>query len=618
MDEIAVESPAEPVKSQSSFRLRLWPGVTLVAVLWLAQVIAKTGEPSPNKFMVGLLMIPFVVIIGLLLWTLFASRLRWSDRILIVGTFAAVTIATIAISGDNFPGMALVMYAVPAVASCWVGWLLLTGGLSWPVRRTGVLVNFVAAGIVCSLLRLDGMDGDFASKFNWRWTSTSEQKLLAELSSTVPVSPTKPVAGQPEIKLDEQSGDWPGFRGPMRDRRVTGVRIKTDWQQSPPKELWRHRVGPGWSSVAVIADRVFTQEQRGEEEDVVCYDANDGHEIWTHRDATRFFEVVAGPGPRATPTYHDGRLYVMGASGKLNCLNAASGELIWSRDIAVDTEAKVPIWGFSSSPLVVDGLVSVFAGAENSKSVIAYHADTGKPAWTSGEGKLSYCSPHLAMLDDVPQILITTEAGLSAFDPATGKVLWHHAWPSKDTARVVQPTLVGSNDVLIGTGMGVGTRRINVELEVDKWIITELWTTRDIKPYYNDLVTVDDHIYGFDGSVFMCVSLKDGSRKWRARGYGSGQVLLLADQALLLIVSEQGDVALVRAQPDQHQEVARFKAIEGKTWNHPVVCQGKLFVRNGEEMACFQLDEETVVADSANSINAVEQPKDDSSESNKE
>ena len=240
--------------------------------------------------------------------------------------------------------------------------------------------------------------------------------------------------------------------------------------------------------------------------------------------------------------------------------------------------------------------MTVFVGAPEGKSVRAYDVETGKLAWAAGEGKLSYCSPHLATVDGVEQILICTDAGLSAFEPTTGKVLWTHPWLANQIARVVQPALIGDHDLLIGTGMGVGTRRISVTRDGEtNWLIKELWTSREIKPYYNDLVILGEHLYGFDGNIFMCISLNDGSRKWRARGYGNGQVLLLADQSLLLILTEEGEVALVEAQPEQHHELTRFKALTGKTWNHPVVAHGKLFVRNGEEIACFQLPESVAV-----------------------
>ena len=370
---------------------------------------------------------------------------------------------------------------------------------------------------------------------------------------------------------------------------MTGFRVASDWAKSPPKELWRHRIGPGWSSLAVVGKSVFTQEQRGDGEYIVCYSADDGKEIWAHHDVARFTEMVAGVGPRATPTFASGKLFALGATGKLNCLNAANGKVLWTRDIAADSGAKIPQWGFSSSPLVAQGIVTVFAGGDNGKSVLAYKADTGELAWSAGEGSLSYCSPQLLNIAGVDQILISTDKGTSSFEPNSGKLLWHYSWPVDGLARIVQPALVGEHDLLIGSGMNNGTKRITVSHDDKGWQTKEQWTSRSISPYYNDFVVYEDHLYGFDMNFFTCVSLKNGAKKWRVRGYDNGQVLLLAEQGLLVILSEQGDVALVAATPDEHKEIATFKALEGKTWNHPVIANGKLYVRNGQEIACFQL-----------------------------
>ena len=578
-----------PVTAPPPQTLRLWPGVALVVVLWLFQIWAITGEASPTKFFFGMVITPFAVVCGLLLWWLFASRLPWFDRLLVAGTFLVVTTLTVVVSRTTFPAMAMVVYAAPVVATAWVGWLLVTFMFYWPFRRLGVQLIFLTMGIIYSLLRVDGMDGSFKPKFSWRWSPTAEQQMLAELKTNSVQPSVKAPEDAAAVELKEEPGDWPGFRGPRMDGRLVGVKINTDWKKSPPKELWRRRIGPGWSSFVVIGNRAFTQEQRGTEEYVVCCDAKNGAEVWSHHDAARFEEVMAGAGPRATPAFHAGRLYVLGATGNLHCLNAASGKQIWTRDIAAESGAKTPQWGFSSSPVVAQGVVSVFAGADGGKSVVAYNAETGQPAWSAGEGSLSYCSTQLTKVDGIEQLLISTNAGLSAFEPVKGQVLWQYPWKVEGVARIVQPALIGEHDILIGSGMGGGTRRISVQRDGDQWQTKDQWSTTDINPYFNDLVIHDDHLYGFDGAFFTCVSLNDGGKKWRARGYGNGQVLLLADQGVLLILCEQGEVALVAARPDKHQLISKFKAIDGKTWNHPVIAHGKLFVRNGNEAACFEL-----------------------------
>jgi outer membrane protein assembly factor BamB len=377
---------------------------------------------------------------------------------------------------------------------------------------------------------------------------------------------------------------------------MAGLRIATDWKQQPPRKIWRQHVGPGLSSFAVIGNRLYTQEQRGPDEVVVCYDADSGKELWVHKDSTRFSEMMAGPGPRATPTFHEGKIYALGAKGLLNCLDAATGQLKWSRDIMKDSDAKLPIWGFASSPLVSNGIVTVLAGDPAGKVVLAYKANTGEPAWHAGEGAKdyhSYCSVQPARLAGVEQLVISTAAGLLSLHPTRGDVLWRYDWPlGSGGSRIVQPTIVGESDVLIGTGFGVGTRRVHLKHDGDKWTTEEVWTSKAFKPYFNDQIVCGDHGYGFDSSFLACLNLADGKVKWKERRYGSGQVLLLADQNLLLVLSEQGKVALVEANPDKFNEVASFQALEGKTWNHPVVAHGKLFVRNGEEMACYELTPE--------------------------
>ncbi|MDB5335497.1 MAG: repeat-like protein [Planctomycetaceae bacterium] len=595
MSDLTMQAEPQSVPATTPPRLRLWPGVAIFSVLAAVRGWASLGAATPSQFFFGLIVAPVACLLALVLWWLFASRLRWSDRLLIPGGLIAIAAVTMYICGNNFPPMGMIFYGVPLIAVAWVGWLVLTMKLPWPAQRAGLLLLFVALGAFCSTLRLEGMDGSFNAKFSWRWTPTAEDKLLADLKQTAakPTATEKPAetpaSVELPVELTAEPGDWPDFRGPQRDGRLAGVTIGTNWEQAPPRELWRHRIGPGWSSIAIVGERLYTQEQRGDQEFVVCYDTAKGTELWSHHDTTRFFEVVAGAGPRGTPTFHNGNIYALGANGNLNCLNAVSGKVIWSRDIVADTAAKIPQWGFSSSPLVVEGLVSVFAGGPGGKSVVAYHADTGKQAWAAGEGEVSYCSTQLSKVCGVEQLLITTDAGLTAFQPVTGKVLWHHSWPTEGIARVVQPAVISDTDILIGTGMGVGTRRVHVEHEGETWNTKEVWTVRTFKPYYNDFVVSEDHAYGFDGNIFMCVNLGDGKVAWRTRGYGNGEVLLLGDQKLLLVLTETGDAVLVDAQSKEHREIAKVKVIEGKTWNHPVIAHGKLFARNAEEIACFEL-----------------------------
>ncbi len=366
---------------------------------------------------------------------------------------------------------------------------------------------------------------------------------------------------------------------------VRGVTIETDWSASPPVQVWRRPIGPGWSSFSVSGDLLYTQEQRGDAEIVGCYKVSTGQPVWMHRDAARFYESNGGAGPRATPTLSNGRVYAMGATGILNALDAASGAVVWSRNTVADAGMKLPGWGITGSPAVAGDLVIVAV----SGAVAAYDRNTGAPRWARKSGGGSYSSPHLVTIDGVTQVLFVGGSGIASLAPADGKVLWEHAWAG---SPIVQPAVTGDGDVLVSTAdaMGaLGMRRLAARRGPSGWTVEERWTTRGLKPYFNDFVVHEGHAYGFDGSILAAISLADGERKWKGGRYGNGQLVLLPDQDLMLVLSEEGELALVPATPDKFTEIARFKAIEGKTWNHPVLIGDLLLVRNGEEMAAFRL-----------------------------
>jgi outer membrane protein assembly factor BamB len=270
----------------------------------------------------------------------------------------------------------------------------------------------------------------------------------------------------------------------------------------------------------------------------------------------------------------------------VNALDAKSGAVVWRHDAAKETKTTAPYWGFTSSPLVVGDLVIVALSGK----LVAYDSATGKQRWLAPSKGGSYSSPHLATIDGVPQVILVRGAGAHAVSPADGKLLWEHAWG--EGGAIVQPALTAEGDVLIATNDmmgGLGIRRIAIAHGPAGWTAKERWTTVGLKPYYNDFVIHEGHAYGFDGRILSCIDLKDGARKWKGGRYGNGQLVLLADQDLLLVLSEDGELALVGATPDRFNELAKFKAIEGKTWNHPVLVGDVALVRNGEEMAAFRL-----------------------------
>jgi outer membrane protein assembly factor BamB len=588
--------------------LRLWPGVVLAILLVVFRVLPAVSADLGVIGVLGPVLCGFAII----LWWFFFSRAPWIERI---GLVLAIAIAMLATKPFLHPsivgGMMGNMFMVsvpPVLGTLFVIWAVSTRHLSNVVRRaTMVLTIFVSCG-VWLLARTDGVMGTGA-QLHWRWTPNAEQRLLAQPDDT-PALPSPPPAAvatpaptpaetpkeavpavaakdlaPPAPSAPAMKAEWPGFRGPLRDDIVRGVRINTDWTQAPPTQMWRRPIGPGWSSFAVSGDLIYTQEQRGADEVVACYRMSTGAPVWRHRDTARFWESNGGAGPRGTPTLSGGRIFSLGATGILNALDAQTGAVLWKRNAQSDTGATLPGWGFSGSPLVVDDLVMVAA----SGILAAYDVATGKPRWTGPKAKGGYSSPHLIEIDGVPQVLLINGSGISSVAPATGAPLWKHEW---EAVAIVQPAVVGNGDILVSATSamgGLGVRRLAVRQSSGRWSVEEKWTSTGLKPYFSDYVVHKGYAFGFDGAILSCIDLNDGARKWKGGRYGQGQLVLLADQDALLVISEEGELALVSATPDGFKELARSPGLEGKTWNHPVVVHDVLLVRNDQEMAAYRL-----------------------------
>ena len=595
--------------------LRLWPGVVAAVVLLVTRLAVPIVDPEAMAFaMIGSVLGALAIVV----WWVFFSRAPWSERLgaiilMIVALFATSRIVHESIAGGGM-GMLLYVLAIPVLSFSLVVWAVASRRLSNGLRRASMVATILLACGIFTLVRTGGVTSDvIGSEFHWRWSQTPEQRLLAEAadepaapssaSATVDTPEQLPVAktGEDPAALPASASttenkpitpaavgtgaDWPGFRGPKRDSIIRGVRIETDWSKSPPLALWRRPIGPGWSSFAAHGDLLYTQEQRGDDEVVACYKLSTGEPVWRHRDAVRFSESNGGAGPRATPTLSHGRVYTFGATGILNALDARNGAVVWSHNAASDTDTKTPTWGFASSPLVIDKVVIVAAAG----TLAAYDIATGNSRWVGPHHGGTYSSPQLVTIEGVAQILLLSSPGAISVAPADGALLWEHSW---EGGAIVQPAMTADGDVLINaitmTG-GMGVRRIAVAHGSGGWTTEERWTSNGLKPYFNDFVVHKGHAFGFDGNILSCIGLEDGKCKWKGGRYGNGQLVLLADQDLLLVLSEDGELALVRSTPDQFTEVARFPALDGKTWNHPALVGDVLLVRNGQEMAAFRL-----------------------------
>jgi outer membrane protein assembly factor BamB len=368
---------------------------------------------------------------------------------------------------------------------------------------------------------------------------------------------------------------------------VRGVRLARSWSAEPPRQVWRQPIGAGWSSFAIVGQAAITQEQRGDNEMIVCYEVPTGRALWHHSNRVRFTETQGGDGPRATPTISGGKVYVLGATGILDCLDGATGKLLWTHDTLKEHSAPNLYWGKSSSPLIVDDLVVISGGDSEGPSLLAYHRDTGIPAWRAGQFKSSYASPMLTTLGGRRQIVMVNGTSVTGHDPATGETLWTYSWPG-DWPKCSQPVVLDNDRVFLSAGYQVGCVLLKIEMtKPQEERVAEIWKNNNLRAQFTDVVAHAGFLYGIDDAILVCLDPATGKRTWKGERYGHGQILLVDD--LILVQSEPGEIVLVEANSNQHRELGRFPALSDKTWNVPALSGPYLLVRNDREAACYKL-----------------------------
>ena len=380
---------------------------------------------------------------------------------------------------------------------------------------------------------------------------------------------------------------WTGFRGPRRNGTYDQQPILTAWPSDGPKPLWKQPVGGGYASFAIARGRAFTIEQRGPQEVVAAYDVHSGRELWTNAWNATFRESMGGDGPRATPAWADGRVFALGGIGELRALDEATGQVVWRTDILKDAGANNLQWGMAASPLVVGETVIVQPGGPGGQSVVAYSKETGKRTWAALDDQQSYSSPMVAELAGVRQLLVFSAARVVGLTLDGGQVLWEHPWKTNFDINASQPVVVSANRVFLSTGYGQGAVMLELTRAEPKWSVREVWRNIRMKNQFSTSVLHEGYLYGLDEAILACLDAATGDVKWKGGRYGYGQVVLASGH--LIVLTESGELALVRATPESHQELLRVPAIEGKTWNHPALSDGYLLIRNGNEMAGYDL-----------------------------
>ena len=454
-----------------------------------------------------------------------------------------------------------------------------------------VVIVLVAVAVAVFTFRRSGSDDEhFAALEQHRQQQAAQAPPVAAPSATAtPVAEASPSAspGQAAEPTSKSGRNyWTTFRGAKHDGVYALTPVSTSWPANGLSPIWKQPVGLGFASFAIADGRAFTLEQRRAQEVAVAYDVATGRELWTQAWTAEFYESN-GAGPRATPTWDNGRVYALGATGELRCLDANTGAVIWGKNILTENQASNLPWAMAASPLVVDDKVIVLPGGSPNKSVVAYNKNTGAPVWKVLNDTQAYVSPMLVELNGRRQIMVVSSSRVVGLVPETGALLWSYSWNTDSGINVSQPIVIDKNRFFISSGYGKGAALVEVKGIGNSFTATTIWENINMKNKFNSSVHHNGYIYGLDEGILTCLDVNTGERKWKGGRYGYGQVILAGDH--LILTSDSGDLALVKASPDQYTEVARFSALQGKTWNYPAIADGRLLVRNATEMAAYDI-----------------------------
>ena len=421
-------------------------------------------------------------------------------------------------------------------------------------------------------------------------TGASPNAVSSPVNAASPVAAgsvaTAPAAAGETAAAHASRNYWTNFRGPNRDGRYDELQVLTQWPASGLVPVWKQPIGVGYASFVIADGRAHTIEQRRGQEVVTAYDVATGREIWKQGWNAEYSDST-GDGPRATPTWDEGRIYALGATGELRCLDAKTGAVAWGRNILTENQASNLSWAMAASPLVVDDKVIVLPGGANGKSIVAYNKLTGAPVWKSQNDAQAYVSPMLVTLAGRRQVVVVSASRVMGLAPEDGSLLWSYVWDTDMGINASQPIVVDKNRLFISAGYGKGAALIEVSGGGKNFEARKLWENINMKNKFNSSVLHEGYIYGLDEGILVCLDVNTGERKWKGGRYGYGQVILASGH--LIISSESGELALVKATPQQYTEVARFAALEGKTWNNPAIAGGRLLVRNANQMAAYNI-----------------------------
>ncbi|OQY30432.1 MAG: hypothetical protein B6244_00515 [Candidatus Cloacimonetes bacterium 4572_55] len=385
------------------------------------------------------------------------------------------------------------------------------------------------------------------------------------------------------------TGEWAQWRGPNRDGISQETGLLKSWPENGPKELWRIPLGKGFSGMSITKEgRLYTMFSIEDDAFVGCFDAASGKEIWRVPIGENFSDSH-GDGPRGTPTVHDGVVYLFTAYAKVYALDAETGQELWTHDLATKFKAQIPRWGFSSSLLVEGDVILVETAGLDGHLFMGLDKKSGEIVWKSQNGVAGYSSPIGVTIGGVRQIIFFVGDKIMSISPTDGTLYWEKKWETDYKCNIATPIFIPPNKIFISSGYGEGSAMFQVDVQGKNVTASSLWETKKMRNHMSSCVRYENYLYGFDEKVLKCISVTDGKEKWKKKGFGKGS-LVLAD-GLLIIFGDDGDLALAEVTPVEYREKSAVKVLDDLCWTRPSLADGKLYLRNMEEMVCLDIRE---------------------------
>jgi outer membrane protein assembly factor BamB len=386
------------------------------------------------------------------------------------------------------------------------------------------------------------------------------------------------------------AADWPQWLGPERNGVSTETGLLQSWPKEGPPIVWQREVGEGFSGPVVAGDQLILFHRVGAREVVEGLNAADGKERWKFSYPTGYRDDFGkGNGPRSTPLVAGGRVYTLGAEGRMHCLELETGKMVWERSLNEDYHVRKGFFGVATSPLLESDLVLVNAGGKGA-GIVALDKDTGREVWKATDDEASYSSPVAATVDGTRSVFFFTRDGLVALDPLTGAVRFRKHWRSRLNASVNAATpLVCDGHVFLTASYGTGA----ILLRVRKDSVDEVWHSDDVlSAHYGTPVPQGDVLYGFDGRQeegprLRCADWKTGKVRWTREDFGCGSIVLADGN--LIVLTEAGDLVLVEATPSAYHEKARAAVLSGPCRAQLALADGRLYGRGDRKLVCWNL-----------------------------